>query len=150
MGIHMPQPPVPLAAYVPALQVGDWVYVSGQLPIENGRLIATGRVNSQVSLEQACDACRQCALNGLAAIDQLLDGDWQAFNRVVRLGVYVASDVDFTDQSLVADAASQLLVDVLAQHGQHARAAVGVNALPKAAPVEVEILAQVRGATIRV
>jgi enamine deaminase RidA (YjgF/YER057c/UK114 family) len=138
LGLVLPQPPRPVAAYVPAVRSGNWLVVSGQLPMRDGALAMRGRVPSQVSVEQAQEAARQCALNALAIVDDHLAGDWSRFVRVVRIGVFVAGDDGFVDQPKVANGASELLGTVLGEAGRHARAAVGTNALPLGAPVEVE------------
>jgi enamine deaminase RidA (YjgF/YER057c/UK114 family) len=145
MGLKLPALVAPLAAYVPAVVAGQWVFVAGQLPLRDGRLIATGRVAGRVGVEEAREAAQSCVLNALAAIDGALGGDWGRFSRVVRAVVYVASDSDFTGQSLVADGASDLLAGVLGEAGRHARVAVGVAVLPKDAPVELELQALIHG-----
>ena len=154
LGLKLPPPPFALAAYIPAVEAGGWVFVSGQLPLQGGRLIATGLVGSeykgepcdpgQVTIDQAKVAARCCALNALAAIDHLLDSQWYRLARIVRLGVFVASEPGFTGQSQVADGASDLLVEIFGESGRHSRVAVGVNVLPKDAPVELELQAALR------
>ena len=119
-------------------------FFSGQLPLVSGQLLSTGKVPSQVSVEQAQQAARQCVLNGLAAALAQIDGDWKHLVRVVRIGVFVQSDDDFFQQSQVANGASELLQSILGEAGRHARAAIGVNALPLNSPVEVEFLFEVR------
>jgi len=144
LGLAWPVPPKPLAAYVPAVRSGNWLVVSGQLPFRDGRLTAAGRVPSGVTLEQAQAAAQQCILNALAIVRAELGGDWSRLVRIVRVGAFVASDDGFTDQAKVANGASELLLRLLGESGRHARAAVGVNALPLGAAVEVEILVEVR------
>ncbi len=143
LGLILPPAPKPVAVYVPAVRHGNLLTISGQLPFCDGKLIAIGRVPSQVSLEEAQIAARQCVLNALAIIDDHLAGDWSRFERIVRVGVFVACDDDFTQQPQVANGASELLGQVLGEAGQHARAAVGVNALPLGSPVEVEMIVAV-------
>ena len=123
---------------------GNTLHVSGQLPIVAGEVTVTGAVPSAVTLEAAQGAARTCVLNALSAIDAALDGDWSRFVRVVRVGVYVNSDAGFASQHLVANGASELLVGVFGDVGRHARAAVGMAALPLNAAVEIEIAAEVR------
>jgi enamine deaminase RidA (YjgF/YER057c/UK114 family) len=144
--LNLTLPPVakPVAAYVPTMTAGDLVYVSGQLPLVEGRLTCQGAVPSAVSVEQAQLAARQCALNGLAALGEAIGGDWSRLRQVVRIGVFVACEADFTDQPKVANGASELLAAVLGDRGRHARAAVGAPALPLGATVEVEMIAQIR------
>jgi enamine deaminase RidA (YjgF/YER057c/UK114 family) len=143
MGLALHQAPKPIAAYVPTLRTGNLIYVSGQLPLTGGDLLATGKVPSAVTVEQAQEAARQCVLNGLAALKAELEGDLSLLSRVIRVGVFVQSDDTFQDQSVVANGASELLEQLLGEAGRHVRAAIGVNALPKNASVEVEFLFEV-------
>ena len=143
MGLHLHDAPKPVAAYVPAVRTGNLVLVSGQLPFTGGQLLAAGRVPSQVGLEQAHEAAVQCVLNGLAALKAELGGDLSGLKRVLRVGVFVQSDDGFHEQPLVANGASELLEKLLGENGRHARAAVGVNALPLNASVEIEFLFEV-------
>lgn len=144
LNLVLPEPPKPVASYIPAVRAGDLLYVSGQLPMKDGQLMAIGKVPSAVPIELARSAARQCALNGLAIVGAELGGDWSRLVRIVRLGVFVQSDDDFTQQPQIANGASDLLQQLLGEPGRHARAAVGVNALPLGAAVEVELLVQVR------
>jgi len=144
LGIALPEAPKPIAAYVPAVRSGKLLFVSGQLPLKDGQLVATGRVPSQVPVTVAQHAAAQCAINALAIVKAELDGDWSNLKRVVRLGALVASDDQFADQAQVANGASELLVDVMGKKGRHARAAVGVNALPLGASVEVEFIFELK------
>ena len=143
LGWALPAAPKPIAAYVPAVRSGILLFVSGQLPMRDGKLLATGKVPSAVSIELAQKAAAQCAVNALAIVLAEL-GDWQKLSRVVRVGVFVQSDADFGDQAKVANGASELLQQVLGDSGRHARAAVGTNALPLNAAVEVEFLFETR------
>lgn len=144
-GYPLPDPPKPVAAYVPCVRAGDLVFVSGQLPFAGGKLLLTGKCPTQVTVQQGQEAGVQCLLNGLAVLGQEIGGDWDRLQRVVRMGMFVQSEDDFTDQPLVANGASELLVDVFGDAGRHARAAVGVNALPLNAAVEAEFVFQLRG-----
>jgi enamine deaminase RidA (YjgF/YER057c/UK114 family) len=139
-----PTPPPPVAAYVPAQRSGDLVFVAGQIPFLTGELIATGPVPSSTSVEAGRRAAAQCALNALAAAASVLDDDLDRISRIVRLGVFVASDPGFYEQPKVADGASELLHQVFGKAGRHVRAAVGCIALPLNASVEVEMMVQVR------
>jgi enamine deaminase RidA (YjgF/YER057c/UK114 family) len=132
-----------VAAYLPAVRVGDLVFLSGQIPLQDGRLVARGPVPSAVSPQQARGAARTCALNALAVLAASLDGDLDRVRRIVRVGVFVASDPGFSDQPQVANGASDLLVEIFGDSGRHARAAVGSVALPLGATVELEMVAQV-------
>ena len=143
-GLTLPPAPKPIAVYIPAVRTGNYIFVSGQLPLKDGKLLATGPVPSKTSLEDAKTAARQCALNCLAIIDEQLGGDWSKFVRVVRVGGFVNSDDSFTDQPKVANGASELLGQLFGEAGKHARAAVGVNTLPLGASVEVEMLVEVK------
>jgi enamine deaminase RidA (YjgF/YER057c/UK114 family) len=141
LGLVLPPVAAPVAAYVPAVRTGDLVYTSGQLPLVADELPVTGRVGADVSTEDATAAARTCALNALAAVDALVGLD--AVRRVVKLVGFVASAPGFTDQPVVVNGASELLGAIFGEAGQHARSAVGVAALPKGAPVEVELIVEV-------
>ncbi len=143
LGLTLPPAPRPVAAYVPAVRTGDLVFVSGQVPLRDGVLLQAGPVPSATSPEAAREAARLCALNALAVLAAELDGDLDRVRRIVRLGVFVASDPGFDGQPQVANGASELLVDLFGEAGRHARAAVGSVALPLGATVEVELIAQV-------
>lgn len=142
--LQLPEAPKPVASYVPAVRSGQWIIVSGQLPFRNGQLLATGKVGSAVNLELATEAARQCVLNALAVVKAELGGDWGKFSRVVRVGVFVASDDAFTAQPKVANGASDLLVEIFGDAGKHARSAIGTNVLPLNASVEVELMVELR------
>jgi enamine deaminase RidA (YjgF/YER057c/UK114 family) len=142
LGIALPAPYAPVAAYIPTRRAGNLLVISGQVPLRAGKLIAEGPVPSRVSPETARECARQCVLNGLAAAKAAL-GSLSAIRQVVRLGVFVCSDPGFTAQPQVANGASELLVEIFGEPGRHARAAVGSVALPLGAPVEVEMLLEV-------
>jgi enamine deaminase RidA (YjgF/YER057c/UK114 family) len=142
-GISLPEAPRPVAAYVPAVKVGNLVFVSGQVPLREGALVAAGTVPSAVSPAKAAEAARQCALNALAVLSAMLGGDLDRVRRIVRVGVFVASDPGFDGQPQVANGASELLVEVFEDAGRHARAAVGSVALPLGATVELDLIAEV-------
>lgn len=144
MGVTLPAAPKPVAAYVPALQVGNLVYVSGQLPMADGKLLAQGPVPSQVTLEQAQAAARQCAINALAVLHDYL-GDLNRIEQVVRLGAFVCCDAGYDKQPVVANGASEFLVEVFGDAGRHTRAAVGSIALPMNASVELDMIVAVSG-----
>ena len=144
LGVSLPAAPRPVASYVPAVRSGDLVFVSGQIPMRDGKLLAIGPVASQVSPEAAREAARQCAINALAVLAEALGGDLDRVRRIVRLGVFVASDRGFEGQPQVANGASDLLVEVFGEAGRHARAAVGSIALPLGATVELEMVAEVK------
>lgn len=144
LGLTLPPVPAAVADYIPAVRSGSAVYVSGQLPTRDGKLMHEGAVPGAVSVEQAQACCRQCVLNGIAAVDAALEGDWTRFVRVVRLGVFVASAPDFAQHHLIANGGSELLGQLFGDAGKHIRAAVGAPSLPLSAPVEAELLVQVR------
>jgi enamine deaminase RidA (YjgF/YER057c/UK114 family) len=142
LGLSLPAVPAPVAAYVPAVRFEDVVYTAGQLPLVNGALRAVGKVDAEVSVDEAVDCARIAALNGLAAVADLT-GDLDVITRILKVVVYVASAPGFTDQPIIANGASQLLRDIFGEAGRHARSAVGVAALPLDAPVEVELVVSV-------
>jgi enamine deaminase RidA (YjgF/YER057c/UK114 family) len=142
LGIELPAVVAPLASYVPAVQTGQYVYTSGQLPMVDGRMPATGKVGAEVLPEDAAHYARLCALNALAAVDALVGID--SVVRVVKVVGFVACTPDFTGQPAVVNGASELLEQVFGEAGAHARSAVGVAALPLDSPVEVELIVEIR------
>lgn len=142
LGLAVPELAAPVAAYVPAVRTGSYIYTSGQLPLRDGDLMRTGKVGSEVSPEEAHECARQCALNALAAVRSQVD-DLSAVTRVVKVVGFVASAPGFTAQPQVVNGASELLGQVFGDLGQHARSAVGVAVLPLDAPVEVELVVEV-------
>lgn len=143
LGLTLPRAPKPVAAYVPAVRTGNLIFVSGQVPFADGKLLCTGSVPSAVSIDEARLAARQCVLNGLAVIVEVMNVPLDQIKRVVRLGVFVCSDAGFGDQPKVANGASELLQELFGENGRHARAAVGSIALPLNATVEVEMVVEV-------
>lgn len=146
LGYEMPAVAKPVAVYVPYVESGGHLFLSGQLPMKNGELTAIGPVKGEggPTLEQAQQAAAQCVLNGLAQINAAVEGDWDKIERVVRLGVFVAGGSDFVEHHLVANGASELLGKVLGERGVHARAAVGVPSLPLGASVELDMIVALR------
>lgn len=142
LGLTLPDVPTPAAAYVPTVRTGPYVYVSGQVPVVQGKLPATGKVGAEVDPERAKELAQTCALNALAAIKGEV-GDLAAVKRVVKVLGFVASAPDFTGQPQVINGASELLIHVFGDAGKHARSAVGMAALPLDAPVEVEMIVEV-------
>lgn len=142
LGLTLPVPAAPQAAYVPAVRTGNHVYVSGQIPIADGTLLATGKVGAEVTPEQAKMLAARCALNVLAAVDGLV-GLAQVV-QVVKVVGFVASAAGFTGQPQVVNGASELFEAVFGAAGRHARSAVGVAELPLGVPVEVEAVVEVR------
>ena len=141
LGIELPEVAKPLASYVPAVRSGNLVYTSGQLPMQAGKLAATGKLGDDVTAEQGKALARICTLNALAAVDSLVGID--AVTQVVKVVGFVASAPGFTGQPDVVNGASHLLAEVFADHGSHARSAVGVAELPLDSPVEVELVVEV-------
>lgn len=141
LGIELPPPPAAVASYVPVRTVGDLAYVSGQVPLVDGAMLHPGKLGADVTLERGAEAARRCALQALSALRDAL-GSLDRVAGIVQVTVFVASAPGFTDQSKVANAASDLLVDVFGDEGRHARAAVGVIELPLGAPVEVAVVAR--------
>ncbi|HEY3014513.1 MAG TPA: RidA family protein [Nocardioides sp.] len=142
LGLTVPEVAKPVAAYVPALRTGNYVFTSGQLPMRSGELMYTGKVGGDVSPEEATECAQQCALNAIAAVKAEL-GDLRLVKRIVKVVAFVASTPDFTGQPAVANGASHLFGEVFGEAGVHARSAVGVPVLPLDAPVEVEITVEV-------
>ena len=143
LGLTLPPVVPPVAAYVAAVRTGAYVYVSGQLPTVDGKLPATGKVGDAVSASDAAVMARTCALNALAAAAAAVGG-LAAIRRIVKVTGFVASAPGFTGQPQVINGASELLIEVFGEDGKHARSAIGVAELPLNAPVEVELIAEVR------
>ncbi|MFB3890472.1 MAG: RidA family protein [Phycisphaerae bacterium] len=164
LGLELPATAAPLGAYVPAVRTGNLVFTSGQLPIQAGTLIATGKVPAQVSLETAQACARQAALNALAAAASVTGGGAggshagasaasasgvgatsgiEKIARIIRLNVFVNSSPGFTDQAKVANGASELLVKVFGDAGRHTRCAIGASDLPLNAPLELDLVVEV-------
>ena len=143
LGLTLPPVTAPVAAYVPAVRTGAYVYVSGQLPVTDGKLPATGKVGDEVSAADAAGMARICALNALAAAASAAGG-LEGIRRIVKVTGFVASAPGFSGQPQVINGASELFIEVFGEDGKHARSAVGVAELPLNAPVEVELIAEVR------
>ncbi|HET9517560.1 MAG TPA: RidA family protein [Actinoplanes sp.] len=141
LGLTLPKVVPPLAAYLPAVQSGNHVYVSGQLPMVDGALPLTGKVGAEVTAEQGAELARVCALNVLAAVDALVG--LGRITKIVKVTGFVAAAPGFTALPAVVNGASQLFGDVLGELGRHARSAVGVAELPLGAPVEVDAVIEV-------
>jgi enamine deaminase RidA (YjgF/YER057c/UK114 family) len=141
-GLTLPPVAAPVAAYVPAVRTGSYVYTSGQLPLADGKLQGTGKVGEGVAPEEAAAFARTAALNALAAAASVTGG-LDGIKRIVKVTCFVASAPSFTGQAQVANGASELLIEVLGDAGRHARSAVGMAVLPLDSPVEVELIAEV-------
>jgi enamine deaminase RidA (YjgF/YER057c/UK114 family) len=139
LSIQLPPMSGPFGAYVPVKRIGKLIYVAGQLPMKDGKLIAVGQVPSRSSIDAAKQAARQCVINALGAIVSV-EESVDIITGVIRVGVFVSSDTTFTQQPQVANGASELLLEIFGEPGKHVRAAVGVNTLPLDASVEVEFI----------
>jgi enamine deaminase RidA (YjgF/YER057c/UK114 family) len=139
LGLTLPEPPAPVAAFQPWVRHGTTVYVSGQIATRDGQLIATGRLGEAVDVAAGQEAAQACALNVLAQLNEAA-GSLDAIARLIKIQVFVASDAGFTSQP--ADGASRLFIDVLGAAGAHARSAIGVAALPLGTPVEIDAIAE--------
>lgn len=142
IGATLPQVPIPVANYIPAVRSGNRLYIAGQVPFLNGKLAVTGKVGDAVSEEDGIYAARLCALNVLAQAKAAL-GDLAKITRVLKLGVFVAAPPSFTRHPFVANGASDLMVAAFGEAGRHARSAVGCSALPLDAAVEVDAIFEV-------
>jgi enamine deaminase RidA (YjgF/YER057c/UK114 family) len=139
LGIELPKVSGPFGAYVPAKRVGNLIYVAGQLPMKEGKLLTVGAVPTKCTVELARTAARQCVINGLAAAASVCQSADEIAG-VVRVGAFVSSEASFTQQPMVANGASELLLELFGESGKHVRAAVGVNVLPLDASVEIEFV----------
>lgn len=141
LGIELPNPPKPVAAYIPFVITGNLIFVSGQVSALPGGPKYQGKLGHHFNVDQGKDAARLCGLNILAQLNAALDGDLDRVTRIVRLGGFVACADSFTEQPQVVNGASELMVEVFGDAGRHARAAVGVNTLPLGMAVEVDAVA---------
>lgn len=142
LGIDLPTVSAPLAAYVPTRRMGNVLYISGQGPMIDGKVVAHGKLGRNVTVEEGIAAARRSAINALAAIVSAV-GDLDRVTQIVKLNGYVNCTDDFEEQHLVINGASELLVEVFGDRGRHARAAIGTNALPLGMPVEIELVVEV-------
>lgn len=144
LGIQLPTPPKPVAAYVPGVRAGNLVFTSGQVPFVNGELAFQGKVGGELTLEQGKEAARICALNALAVVRDIA-GSLDQVKRIVKLLVFVNSAPGFSDQPQVGNGASELMLEIFGEAGRHARSAVGTSELPLNVPVEVEMVVELHG-----
>lgn len=142
LGITLPPAPKPVAAYVPFVRTGNLLFVAGQIPMKEGKLLHQGRVGVEVTPEQGVACARQCAINGMAVMREAA-GSLDRVKRIVKLGVFVACEAGYHEQPKIANGASELMLEVFGDAGRHARAAVGTNDLPLGAPVEVEFVVEI-------
>ncbi|HDQ00213.1 MAG TPA: RidA family protein [bacterium] len=143
LGYPLPEPAKPVAAYIPALQVDNFVYTSGQIPVEHGEIKFKGKVGSELTKEQAYEAARLCTLNALAAIKSVI-GDLDRIEQIVKVVGFVASAPGFIAQPAVVNGASELLQKIFDEKGLHTRSAVGVAELPLGVPVEIEMIVKIK------
>ena len=142
LGVTLPEAAAPVANYVPYSRSDDLLLTSGQLPLHEGKVAVTGLLGRDVDVARGQEAARYCAINILAQVKAAL-GDLEKIKRVVKITIFVASDPNFTEQHLVANGASNFLVEALGERGKHARSAVGVAALPLNAAVEIEAIVEI-------
>ena len=142
LGIRLPDVPKPLGSYVPCVRAGQLIFLSGMLPLENGKLMRTGRVGGDITIDEAMEDARKTVINALAVL-KVHTGSLDKIKRCVKITGYIASAPDFAEQPRVLNAASDLLSDIFGEAGRHARAAVGVNVLPLHSPVEIEFIFEV-------
>ena len=142
LGVTLPDAPAPAANYVPFVQVGNLVHISGQIS-QNEQGLIKGRLGADLAVEQGAEAAKHCAISLLAQLKKALGGDWDRLDRAVKLVGFVNSTADFTDQPKVINGASDFMVAVLGDKGRHARAAVSVPALPRGVAVEIDAIFEV-------
>lgn len=143
LGIQLPNPPAPVASYVPYTISGNQVFISGQIPLKDGKPHHIGKVGADIGLDEAREAAKLCAINILAQLGAACGGNLDRVVRCLKLGVFVNAVADFAQQPEVANGASDLMVQVFGDAGKHARAAVGVGSLPRGVAVEVEAVFEI-------
>jgi len=146
LGLTLPQAAAPVAAYVPVVEAGGLLHISGQLPFDPEGQLMTGRLDGAADIERGQKAAARCALMLVAQIKAALGGSLDRVERIVKLGAFIASGPEFTDQPKIANGASELMVALFGEAGKHARSAVGVPVLPLGAAVEVDAIVALRGA----
>ena len=142
LGISLPEAPKPLGSYVPSIQAGNVIYLSGILPLINGKLARTGRVGESVSFDDAREDAKTATINAFSVLKSNI-GNLDKVKRCIKISGYIASAPDFTEQPKVLNAASDLIFEVFGEAGRHARVAVGVSVLPLNSPVEIEFIFEV-------
>lgn len=143
MGITIPEAAKPLAAYIPAIKIGNLVMTSGQVPVSAGSIKYLGKVGKDISEEQGMEAAKLCAINCLSAVKSVI-GSLDKIKRIVKLTVFVNSAEGFTAQPKVANGASEFIVEIFGDAGKHSRSAVGVSELPLNSSVEIEMIVEVK------
>jgi enamine deaminase RidA (YjgF/YER057c/UK114 family) len=143
LAIEIPQISAPAANYLPFVKSGNQIFISGQLPIKDGKVAFTGKVGKEISTEEAIEAARICAINIIANLKEACQGDLNKVKQCVKLGIFVNSIDDFPDQPKVANGASDLMVNVFKDKGRHSRFAIGVSSLPRNVPVEIDAIFEI-------
>ena len=141
LGLTLPQVATPAGAYLPAMISGNLVFTAGQIPLVEGKLMATGKLGAEITVEYGAEIAQRCALNALAAVKSVI-GDLDRVKQIVKIVGFVSSVAEFTSQPAVINGASEFLQQVFGDAGQHARSAVGVSVLPLDAPVEIELIVE--------
>ena len=144
LGITLPKAPMPAANYIPYVITGKLVFISGQVPFQNGEIKHTGKVGKDIDINLAKLIAKTCALNIISVLKNALNGDLSKVNQCVKLGIFVSCTNDFHQQPEVANGASDLMVEIFGNKGKHARFAVGTNSLPKNVPVEVDAVFEIK------
>ena len=142
LGIELPEAPTPLGSYIPVIRTGELVFLSGILPLRQGKLIRQGKVGKEISLDEAKEEARIATINALSILKAHL-GSLDKITRCIKITGYVASEPDFTEQPKILNAASDLIFEIFAERGKHVRSTVGVNVLPLNSPLEIEFIFEV-------
>ncbi|EIC92335.1 endoribonuclease L-PSP [Candidatus Aquiluna sp. IMCC13023] len=141
LGLTLPQVATPAGSYLPAMISGNLVFTAGQIPLVEGKLMATGKLGAEITVEYGAEIAQRCALNALAAVKSVI-GDLDRVKQIVKIVGFVSSVPEFTSQPAVINGASEFLQQIFGDAGQHARSAVGVSVLPLDAPVEIELIVE--------
>ena len=144
LSITLPIAPSPAANYIPYVISNNLVFISGQVPFENGEIKYTGKVGKNINIDKAKEVARICGLNVISVLKNALDGDLSRVKNCVKLGIFVSCTSDFHQQPEVANGASDLMVEIFGEKGKHARFAVGANSLPRNVPVEVDAIFEIK------
>ena len=144
LGLIIPEPPSAVANYVPYKIIDNLVYVSGQAPSKNGKIIYSGKVGEKITDEEGVIAAQLCCMNIIAALKKSIDNDWDKLDNFVKLGGFVNCNSDYTNQPIIINGASDLLVKIFGDKGRHTRFAVGSNSLPLDISVEIEAIIKIK------
>jgi enamine deaminase RidA (YjgF/YER057c/UK114 family) len=142
LGITLPTPPKPAGSYIPVVRTGNLVFVSGQIPIKDGKILYSGKVTKDLSIQDAQKGARLCAINALAQLKSEF-GNLEKISKIVRVSGFVNSPPEFTEQPKVINGASDLLFEIFEEKGQHTRIAVGVSSLPLNSAVEIDLIVEI-------